>query len=93
MTQEIHLTPTADYILHTYGRPNLRGHHYLILTAILFQQDPTRNFTDILKDVAQHFNTTFSRVERAIRHYRDLSNINMPISEWTGYIAYQVPRP
>ena len=63
---------TVTEILHQIGVPaHIKGYHYLRQAILLSYDDPDmlESVTKLLyPTVARHFNTTASRVERAIRH-------------------------
>ncbi len=81
-------------ILHQIGVPaHIKGYHYL-RKAILITLADTKAIESVTKElypaVARHFDTTSSRVERAIRHAIEVAWDRGDVDVLTNYFGYTI---
>lgn len=82
----------AEEIMRLGIRPDIKGYRFLLEAVRLRIENPTGGFCkDIYEGVAKKFNTTTSRVERAIRHSIECAHeLNNPAwqdfckNSWSG---------
>ncbi len=81
-------------IIHQIGVPaHIKGYHYLRYSIIISIKDPEiiNSVTKLLyPEVAKHFNTTSSRVERAIRHAIEVAWDRGDVNVLNSYFGYTV---
>ena len=62
-----------DFLMKNDVRPNLKGFNYLIKATVIYESgQPAMR---LYEDVADAYNTTVTRAERAIRHAIQTSNL------------------
>lgn len=85
---------TVSEIMHQIGVPaHIKGYHYLREAIILSINDTSmlESVTKLLyPTVAKHFNTTASRVERAIRHAIEVAWDRGDVDVLSSYFGYTI---
>ncbi len=93
-TANISIECVVTEIIHQIGIPaHIKGYHYLRQAIIYCVNDPEmlNSITKILYPaVAVHFDTTPSRVERAIRHAIEIAWDRGDIDTLNGYFGYTI---
>lgn len=92
--EEPNMTVIVTELLHEIGVPaHIKGYHYLREAIILSTENPEmiQSVTKLLyPTVAQHFNTTPSRVERAIRHAIEVAWDRGDVDVLSSYFGYTI---
>lgn len=91
-TSELEVTVTE--IIHQIGVPaHIKGYHYLryaIMSAVETPEIINAVTKQLYPDVAKHFSTTASRVERAIRHAIEVAWDRGDVDVLNSYFGYTI---
>ena len=71
-------------------KPSLKGFKYLQFAINYVKENPNTYMGDVYYTVAKHFNTTYSRCERAMRHCIEVASNVGSMNKWHEVFAYTI---
>ena len=79
------------HLKNTYGKSNFLGFEYVAyIVSNINLKDNSKKYMKLYDAAALEYNTTSSRVERAIRHYKSSVNIKLTNKEFVTNICIEM---